>query len=418
MPLAGQLVDWLQLRAGVDAIVGSTGGVPNPPNQLVTGCVARSRQDAVNFTPGIVHNTVIQYGWNKLQPTSLSALSTGVAGNGNGSLNGSTATGMTALVQDMDWAYSQGYKVRLRILAGPNSPSDLLTGSNVLTTWWDNTSTPTWVNIGPVPMWWLSGYLAAYGDFHTRLAAAAITSTTGATVFAQHPALAEVCMFCTATNTGEPFIKKVSYLANRQILYNLTGSQAFSNALDWTAMEAGSTVHQNIWSPQGIATYFPFNPYQTVNPPKSGGTTPTTNTSTPDTIAVMNDFMGKVQRCGVVGNNSLLNPVDPSAGLGSFYQQMYDQMETLRARSHPWPVPIGFQSATDSKIESLYGNSSSPSYQVCTIGATIAMAIGWGATCVEIPAGCDTAPSPFTLTPSAAAGYNSSFDANAATLLA
>ena len=96
---------------------------------------------------------------------------------------------MTALVQDLDWAYAQGYKVRLRILAGPNSPSDMLSGGNVIQhEWWDNSSTPTWVNIGPVPMWWLQGYLDAYSDFHTRLASASITSTTGATVFAQHPA--------------------------------------------------------------------------------------------------------------------------------------------------------------------------------------------------------------------------------------
>ena len=44
MPLPGQIVDWLQQRVGVDAITGVINpGIPNPPNQLVTGCVARSR---------------------------------------------------------------------------------------------------------------------------------------------------------------------------------------------------------------------------------------------------------------------------------------------------------------------------------------------------------------------------------------
>lgn len=395
--MAGQLLDWMPRRVGVDPVIPPT-VTPGVPTQLVTGCTGRTRTKTTTCTPGIVQSTVLEYQWRQLQPVSLGALS---------STHLSAGHGAGTLVDDLDWAHANGYAVRLRFDYGPWSPSDLCTATDSIPHWYDNTTTAqgtnTYYDIGPQPMWWMPSYLAAYADFHSRLSSATISgSATSATTLATHPALAEVCIGAGGVGTDEPFIKKLTYAPNLSILLAFSGSQAYSNAADIATLEYGSTVHATYWNPLGIGGYLPFNPYQAV---VNGAV----QTQVSTTLAVMDDFVQKVGRCAVLGNNSLMYP---TGALGTNYVTMYNQMVAYRARSNPFPVPMSLQTSTEAKFKNNYSTDG---------GATAPSTIDWAANtalaeCVEIPQGCDTDVAPFLLTPTAAAAFNTAFTANAVPL--
>lgn len=395
----GRADDQLPRRIGIEPIGPPLPNLTPPPRSLVLGLVARTKTAAQDpAMAALINAVVLEIHWRDLQPTGLAALD---------------STELSTLVSDLDWAQTQGYKVRLRVFSGAEAPANVVTAAGGMS--WYNNDNPSkqWLQLAdPVPRWWQASYHTAYQDFMTRLASASIVSTTGATVFANHPALAEICMSLGATDSAEPFIHQFAYAGNRSTAL----ANGWTKELDVATLEAGSSIHASVWNPYSVATYFPFNPWQGINPTTGGSTAADATTS----IALMEDFVSKCLRMAVVANNSLMAP---KSVRGTKYETMYNRHITLRAQTVPYPVPIGFQTATLTKHKSEYNDPTSDGYQTQPIPTTpfntVTMAQQWGATSVELPNGCEDDPDAnFLITPAQAATFNAQFIAQSAPLLA
>jgi hypothetical protein len=205
-----------------------------------------------------------------------------------------------------------------------------------------------------------------------------------------------VCQTAGATQGGEPFIKTFTIASNRALCTAVTPNP-WTLALDQAAHLSAAITHANVWAPLGIANYWATNPYEIIG--HTGGN----QVSTSATLSLIPQWSRQMAQFGLICNNSLIgwdpsSPPPPYINLrGNTYTQLYNGIPspsqlgiTGYAFAAGGTIPIGFQSATETKIE-----SSDPAHpNSSNIEAVTTMIQAWGGTCLELPQGCDTTSTP------------------------
>ena len=229
---------------------------------------------------------------------------------------------------EIESAATLGVAIRLRILAGPYTPTWVLAKGNLR---WSETHTGKLI-FYTIPRWWTPAYASAFTAFQTRLAAE----------LGGYPNVREVAVTQCMTVYGEPLMRQSGTRNGTTI--KATDYTYFS---DLSCIYRSITSTADIWPDQRIT--LALNPFQGFRPP-------TTDRKLLDTFAIMRFCRGTLgDRC-VLGNNSLRSTttttmtcpdgsVLPRADLDGGYDETYCELHRLGA-------PLYFQTARSSVIGS------------------------------------------------------------------
>lgn len=373
--------------------------VPNPtpdgvPNRLTSGVAARDRQRAENILPligaGVGGTFVSQVYWGDIQPVKGAGLRESV---------------VQTILDDLNWAQTHNLGVLIRIYAGAYAPGWAFTDAGSLT-WYTNDgslgsgpaapSNALWHRIpGGIPIWWDTGYAAAYASL--------IADFAGEPRIVAHPNLCGFTVSGPMTQYAEPMIKQFSLSENR--VAALTAG--YTLVQDLAAFSTSFDAHKTHLASAGVASYLACSTFQAASYKPDGSTSMTGDQQ--QTISVMEDFKTRLGPFAVMENNSLEYApaaAGPLAADGDYL--MYQRQ--LGMHADPPRSPLHYQTKTLAKHAADYdaGDTAISPLNTAKMGIN-----DWGAGCVELPAGAESANTRWpTITTSDAAALNAQGAAN------
>lgn len=304
--------------AGLTVPGPATAATPLPVKPVLSGLLDRKG------TPAASHETALRgfvadVRWSDVQPAP-------------------TAFDTASLDATIATARAKGYRVKLRLRAGADSPAWVKASAGSMSMY--TTDTADTGRALTVPRWWTPEFRAAFDALHAKVAAR----------YDANPAVGQVTLCGPSVHYCEPHLRSIADVRNRQTLLRAGYTAAADQAAHRANIQAGRH-----W--KRTALEVAFNPHQTVQPDA------TVTTDVAFTIDQMRRFRAAYGSRAVLANNSVRSSF---IGMGGPYGAMYAEQKRLGR-------PLSYQTATVKKIGDWR--------------ATLRWAAEQGASSVELPSG-------------------------------